>query len=211
MACARYKTRRRARRGVTLFEMVLAAALLSFLIAGTSLVFNAGQKQQRLSQGYSQDQTDERTALRDMTRAIRHGYGVVNNGKNMASSTNAALSFLSTSATLSTGSQIVVNVPQPSPAPQIELKYYLLNGTVYKQYARDTAPGTALMTGVQRLAFTYYQTQGTTRTDVTATNPETATDILMTLTVVRKLANNQQGLPPKTSALVTMRNTVLPN
>src|SRR5579871_3260255 len=69
--------RHRRRRGALLVEVLAAALILTFLVGATAQFFKVGNGQQRLGASYSQVETNLRTALRLMTRTIRHGYNVV--------------------------------------------------------------------------------------------------------------------------------------
>ena len=173
-------------RGVSLMEMLAALLILSFIVAATATLFNTGQRQQRLGRAFSQAQTDIRVALRDAMRAIRHGT-VVNPSTNFGG--NAP----------SNSSQVIVNVPEPTGAATsyIELRYYLSSGTLYKQRSDQNA-GSAILTGVDSLTINYFKTVYSSRTSVDA-NPETATEVLITVTVIR------ERITTRVSTLIALR------
>jgi len=186
-------TRGRRGRGATLVELVLSLTIFASIVAATAALMNAGQQQQRLGSEYSRLQTDLRTALRRITRTVRHGRGVV-----MVSETSAFR------AAGSGAGQIIVAVPEPSrvtPA-QVEVRIYAANNTLYAQRSDQAAPGTVLLTGVRSLTFNYYQTVGTSRAAVDAT-PGQATETQVTLSAAQGRAITSA------TTTVALRNVVV--
>lgn len=163
-------------------ELLGVALTLSFLIAATAMLFDAGERQQRLARTYSQVQIDLRDALREATWGIRHGYSVIN--------PSDAANFADKG---SHPTQVIVRVPEPSfktdpntglPDSYEEVRYYLANGTLWAQRADESGTGTALLRQVRSLTFHYFQSVGMTRVAIDAT-PQQATEVQITLTAVR--------------------------
>jgi hypothetical protein len=172
-------------------EMVLAALLLSFIVAAVSALYNVAYKQQRIARNYSQVQTDIRAGLRRATRAIRHGYKVVN------PSTQANFPVKASNA-----SQMIVVVPDNT-AAQRELRLYLSSGTLYAQYQdQTTASATALLSGVTALTFNYFYENVTTKT-ATDGSPQLATEVQITVTA------QQDAATTTVQAYVELRNATL--
>lgn len=186
---------RRARRGALLVETLAAVLILTFLVWATARFYIVGIAQQRLGQGYSQAQTNIRTALRSVTRTIRHGYAVV-----------PSVSSGNLNGKTSTTSQIIVTVPQATGSPTINILFYVSNGTLYYQRSTDTSP-TVMITGVQSLTLTYYKTSlassgtGTTQTQVNST-PGSATEVQINLVA------NYQNVTTTVTAYTTLRNMI---
>lgn len=191
-----HRGRLRYRSGATLIEMVVSALILSFIVAATAGLYTVGQAQQRTARSYSEAQTDIRTTLRRMTRALRHGYQVV------------GVSAAGTLAGKASGpDQVIVRVPEPGGGSQSEILFYRSgSGVLYFQRESDAAPGTPLVEGVRALAVHYFRTDiavgGAIRVPVDA-DPATATEAEVTLTVER---------PPAVTtvkAYVTLRNAIV--
>lgn len=158
---------------MSLVEVLVAALVLSFLVASTAAVYQGGEKQQRTARAYSLAQTDIRSALQRITRTARHGYKVV-----PASSSGT---FSGQSSGLN---QLIVEIPEPGAASRAEVRFYVANGRVYAQRNNEAAPGLLLIEGAQTLEFRYYQTDpGTGARNVAA--PGSATEVEITLTAVR--------------------------
>lgn len=191
------RLRQRSHSGISQVEVLLSLLLLAFLVSGTAALLNAGLRQQRLARGYSNDQTDLRNALRLATRAIRHSTGVIN---------SSGVNFGSTGvAEVSNASVLFVTVPEPSPGTNIQHRYYLSGGTLYRQRSSDTGPGTPLLTNVTGLQFNYYRTLAGLRTsadpgNATGLSTSQATEVLITVTV------SQEYTTTKATALVYLRN-----
>jgi prepilin-type N-terminal cleavage/methylation domain-containing protein len=183
----------RTHRGVTLLEMVLTLLILSFVVLGAARLFDAGGKQQRLARGFSQDQTDLREALKHVTENSREGYAIVNPSANFGGSAP------------SNASQMIVQIPEPTGAAssKVEVRYYLSGGTLYQQRADQAAPGTALVTHVDSLAFNYFKYSIGVRTAVDST-PGTANAFLVTLTLTN------EKIQAHASELVVLRNALAP-
>ncbi|HOJ23012.1 MAG TPA: type II secretion system protein [Armatimonadota bacterium] len=160
-------------RGLSLVEMLVAALVLSFLVASTAAVYQGGEKQQRTARAYSLAQTDIRRALQRITRTARHGYQVV------------PTSNWGTFAGQSSGMhQLIVEVPEPGATSRAQVRFYIQDGNVYAQRQNVPSPGILLIEGVQALEFRYYQTDPGTgaRPEVP---PDQATEVEITLTAVR--------------------------
>jgi prepilin-type N-terminal cleavage/methylation domain-containing protein len=181
-----------ARSGFTLPEMLVSVLLLSMAIAGAGVLMNVGQKQERIARDYGQAQTDTRSGLRRILRAIRHADSVQNP------------SVYAFPVTSSSASQVVVLVPEPSTAATttIEERVYLSGTALYVQRSDQAAPGTSMVTGVSSVVFNYFRTVGTTRSAVDST-PQTATEVQITLTLVSGQATTE------TVASVALRNKIL--
>jgi hypothetical protein len=175
-------------------EMVVSALILSFVVMATAQLMNGGLRQQKLGREYSQAQTDLREGLARATRAIRHAYEVVNPSTEANFGANTA----------SSAGQVIVRVPEPggSANPDVEMRFHLSNGTLYAQRDDQTAPGTALMTGVQSLTFNDFQSITGTSVAMDGT-PQQASAVQIRITAVRGSAVT----PVET--LVTMRNSIL--
>jgi len=107
-------------RGLSLVEMLVAALVLSFLVASTAAVYQGGEKQQRTARAYSLAQTDIRRALQRITRTARHGYQVV------------PTSNWGTFAGQSSGMhQLIVEVPEPGTTSRAQVRFYIQDGNVY--------------------------------------------------------------------------------
>ena len=121
---------------------------------------------------YSYGQTDIRTAMRTVTRTLRHAYQV-----------NATGTLGSLSGVASNGSQVVCTIPQASGSANIQVLFYMSGDTVYYQRSTDAAPGTALLTGATGMAVAYYTT--TNGITSAAASPSQATEVQITLTATR--------------------------
>ena len=189
------------RRGLSVVEAVVAAMLLSFVVAATAQLLAVGQAQQRIARNYSDAQTDLREALVRSTRAIRHGYAV----KNPSADVGAVANYPNLT---STTTQLIVEVPEPTGAlsERVQLRFHVTNGTFYAQRSDETAPGTELIEDVDSIVFSYWRTTGTTRipvNDTTGANtPSTATEVDIRLIAVRDNAETP------VSTLVTLRNSI---
>jgi type II secretory pathway component PulJ len=184
--------RAQRRRGISLVEGIVGLTILSVVLAATAALLAGGQRLQRTSQDYSQLQTDLRTAVRRVARSLRHGFAVVN------PSTVSGFGVQASSAT-----QVIVTVPEPSGVTpeKVELRFYVSNQVLYAQRSDQAAPGTALLTGVRGLAFSYYQTTAAGRTAVDAT-PQLATEVRFTLSAAQgKIVTAMPGM-------ACLRNTI---
>lgn len=175
-------------KGMSLIEVILAAMVLSFMVAATARVYQVGEKQQRTARAYSLAQSDIRRGLQRLTRTVRHGYQVV----------AASANFGGASSGLN---QVVVEVPEPGGTTRGEIRFYLSGGTLYAQKQSEAAPGTALVTGVQALELKYYQTDsGTGIASVVAPALATEVDIKVTakrdpaVTTVRAYVNLRNAI-----------------
>lgn len=174
-------------RGMTLIEVLIVALIMTFLTIGVGMLYTVGQRQQRISNYYSQVQTDMREGLRRVTRTLRHGYEVV------GTSTAGTLNGLSSST-----SQIIVRVPEPTGAATtyVHIRFYVSGSVLYSQRQDQSAPGVALLDGVQTLAFNYFDEYGA---NMNAT-PTAATRTEIVLTARRGPATTT------VRTLVTLRN-----
>ena len=161
-------TRSATHRGASLVEMMSALLILAIITAASFSLYWTGNQAHRRSRFYSEAQTVTRKTLRQMTRLIRSANSVVSQGT------------MGTLAGLASGpNQVVVQLPQGTGAP-IECRYYVSNGVLYQQLSTDTAPGTALLTGVTGLTFKYVRTLGGVRTAVDGA-PAVATEVQITI------------------------------
>jgi Tfp pilus assembly protein PilW len=181
------------RRGATIVEFLVSMFLMSIVLTGTARLFYVGYQQQRQARGYSNAQKEIREGLRRMTRALRHGYGVVN------PSSSAGFPAADSGA-----SQVIVRVPEPSGASttDIEFRFHVSGEVLYYQRSDEAAPGTALVSGVQSAVFNYYQSSGSGRTAVDST-PASANEVQVTLTA------ESADMTTKVSTLVNLRNATV--
>lgn len=160
---ARWMPRRRSRMALSLLEMVSSLAILAIVVLATVSLYWSGQLAHRRAGFYSRAQTDIRSAMRQLTRVVRSSVSVVSQGS------------VGTLSGLTTGTyQLIVRVPS-STSPR-ECRYYVSNGVLYQQTSDQSAPGTALLTGVVTVQFNYYRTAAGTRTSVNGA-PATATEV----------------------------------
>lgn len=154
-----------------MLEVLVASLLVFGIVAAASRLYGIGVAQQSMARNYSQVQTDLRTALRRVTRTLRHGFAL----KNPSTQT----SFPSGSLT-SNSTQVIVPVQESSAVPEIRIYFDSTAGTLYAQRSDDGSI-TDLLDQVSSLTFNYYKTIAGVTTEV-ASAPETATEVKITLT-----------------------------
>ena len=184
---------RRFQRGALLIDALSAVIILTFLVGATAQCYKVGNGQQRLGASYSQVETNLRTALHLITRALRHGNSIV-----------ASVSSGNLNGKSSNTSQVIVNTPQTTGS---NILFYVNNGTFYYQRDSDTSP-TAVITGVQSLTLTYYQTTISTTsgsaTTITRTQvnsaPSSATEVQINLN------GTYQNVNSNITAYIDLRN-----
>lgn len=169
--------RRRTRPGVSLVELLAVAIILSFLVGATAQFYNTSKAQHQLSRDYSQVQTDLRTALRRVTRTLRHGFAP----KHPSTRANFP------SGSTSNSTQVIVPIPEADGAGvNKEIRIYYSNGSLYAQRSDETGAGTLLIndlnTSPAGAEFRYYKTVAGANPTEVANAPETATEIRITLT-----------------------------
>lgn len=196
------RTASKNHRGVSLLELVVTTAILSFIVAATARLYFIGQAQQAAARNYSQAQTDLRMALRQVTYAVRHGCQVVTESTGQDSLVKA----FATADRQSDAGTLTLRVPEPSGAtlPYVELQFYAADGVLYSRRADQSAPGNALLQGVETLAFHYFRTvpQGLGTAAVSVDNaPATATEVQITLAVRRGTVTTQ------VQTYIMLRNT----
>jgi type II secretory pathway component PulJ len=180
-----------------MMEMVVSCIILSFIVAAAGALYTGGQQQQNTAKDYSQVQSDLRASMRTLTRMIRHGFNVV-----------SSVSSGNLSGKSSDTSHLIVTIPQTTGSANINVYFYVSGGTLYYQRDSDMT-GTSLMTGVQSLTFTYYQTTrttsganatGATTTQVNST-PASATEVQIAMTAVNGPATTT------VQSYITLRNS----
>jgi Tfp pilus assembly protein PilW len=193
----------RKQRAATLPELLAAALVIAFIVGATAKLYSVGQGQQLLARSYSQAQTDLRTALRRVTRTIRHGFP-------LHGPTNPSTKSNFPANSTSNATQIVVPVPETdTDGSHKEIRIYYSNGALYAQRSDESAPGTLLISGLQTnpvgVEFKYYLTlpssTGTITVDVSS-NPAKATEAQISLTAVR------QSATVSATAYVAIRNVL---
>lgn len=192
---ARTVCRPRRSRGVTLVELVITFVILAFISLGTIQLYRVGDQQQRVARLYSDAQSSAREGLRRIMRTARH-----------ASAAESNVTFTGLGAVSSGAAQLVVATPPAGGGAGTDHILFRLSGTtLYAQRSTESAPGTAIATGVQSVSFTYYQTTvtstGTQVNDVTSSSPTSATEVNIALTM--PVFNGQTTTR---TAYVAMRN-----
>lgn len=189
----------RHRRGATLTELLVSCIIFAFIVAAVGRLYSGGEKQQQMGRTYGTAQTDLRYTLRRMTRAIRHGRTVV------PSVTGGNLN-----GKASGPNSLIVTVPQAGNSADINIYFYKTSdGTLYYWKSVESGPGTALMRGVQTLAFNYYiTTRSTSGSSSTGTTTTALTSNLGSATEVQIIVTATNG-PTTTTAqsYIALRNT----
>ena len=183
------------RAGFSTFEALAALFILMFAISVTAQLYVTGMRVRRVAQNYSQVQTDLRSALRDATRAVRHGYQVMN-PSSLTAFPNVAPNYRNSNA-----NQLIVQVPDSTGA-KVEIRYYLSSGGLYEQRSSGGTDQLQL-SGIQTLTFNYYKTSGGTRTAVDGSSPNDpskATEVQVTVTATNGVVTEA------VSVLVALRN-----
>ncbi len=161
--------KRRNLRGASVVELLAAAMIVGFLVAGSAALITVGEGQEVNSRMYSYLQTNLRSAMHPMTRALRHGYGVDATGTGvLAARTSGANVIVCT----------IPTTPVTFPSTNIEIAFYVSGGTLYYERSTD-ASATSLMTGVNSLTVVYYTTAAGVTT--VAATPSAATEIQLTV------------------------------
>ena len=178
-------------RGASLPELLITALLLSFIVGSVARLYSVGKSSHQVSRGYSQNQTDLRTAMRRATRTIRHGGAPVATTTDFGGGTQA-----------SDGTQVILQIPDSS----VKVRVYYKSGSLYAQRSDESAPGTQLITGLTipsgQQTFRYYQSAGTAPPADVSGSPATATEVKISLWSVRERV--QTGI----TTYVALRNRI---
>ncbi|MFM7323260.1 MAG: type II secretion system protein J [Armatimonadota bacterium] len=182
-------------RAVTMIEALIAVAIFTFIVSAIGLLFNAVYKQQQLARNLSRGLTDLRSGFVVLTRVGRHAYRVV---ESTSSFGNAA----------SSASQLIIEVPEPTgttPATVL-IRFYVTGGTLYKQRAGQSDPGTPLLDNVSSVAFRYFYNQGGTRSELPATLFGLATTIGSAREIEATVVTLEGGTSVRDVASILLRN-----
>lgn len=176
-------------------EALVAVSIFTFIVSSVGLVFNAVVKQQQVARNLSRGLTDLRSGVAVLTRVGRHAYRVVDSTSSFGNASSGA-------------DQLIIEVPEPTgtnPATVL-IRFYVSNGTFYKQRADQAAPGTPLLDNVTSVTYRYFYNVGGTRAELPATLFGTATMIGSGREVEATLVVNEGGSTVRDVAAILLRN-----
>jgi prepilin-type N-terminal cleavage/methylation domain-containing protein len=166
----------RDQRGFTLTELLVATAMMGFVLSAGLLALQAGTQASEVTTGRAEAQSNVRFALAQMVAEMRGaGYDPTRNGFDPVDGPTLALSSVQIVGDLDADGTIdAPGNPCDASAPAERVRYRLVGTDLMRAVmtsATTAACEAVLIGGVQSVSFTYFDATGATLPAATASAP----------------------------------------